>query len=120
MTESSSTSSTPVGDADRKPVTWTAFVTGGSRASAVLRPSRLPPRVPGYAGYVASKQAEIGLTKSAALDYADRGVRVFSVCRGRVTTPLIADMVTANPEIHEHLVASHPLGRIAEPEEVAG
>jgi len=101
MTESSSTSSTPLADADAKPVTRTAFVTGGSQASAVLRPSRLPPRVPGYAGSVASKHAEIGLTKSAALDYADRGVRVNAVCRGLVTTPLIADMVTEKPEIHE-------------------
>jgi NAD(P)-dependent dehydrogenase (short-subunit alcohol dehydrogenase family) len=75
--------------------------------------------VPGYAGYVASKHAEIGLTKSAALDYADRGVRVNAVCPGLVNTPLIADMVTENPEMHEHLVASHPLGRIAEPEEIA-
>jgi NAD(P)-dependent dehydrogenase (short-subunit alcohol dehydrogenase family) len=75
--------------------------------------------VPGYAGYVASKHAEIGLTKSAALDCAERGVRVNAVCPGLVNTPLIADMVTENPELHEHLVASHPLGRIAEPEEVA-
>jgi NAD(P)-dependent dehydrogenase (short-subunit alcohol dehydrogenase family) len=75
--------------------------------------------VPGYAGYVASKHAEIGLTKSAALDYADRGVRVNAVCPGLVKTPLIADMITENPELHEHVVASHPLGRIAEPEEVA-
>jgi enoyl-[acyl-carrier-protein] reductase (NADH) len=64
-------------------------------------------------------QMEIGLTKSAALDYAERGVRVNAVCPGLVNTPLIADMVTENPELHEHLVASHPLGRIAEPEEVA-
>src|SRR3954452_24568637 len=75
--------------------------------------------VPGYAGYVASKHAEIGLTKSAALDYADRGVRVNAVCPGLVNTPLIADMISENPEMHERLVASHPLGRIAEPEEVA-
>jgi NAD(P)-dependent dehydrogenase (short-subunit alcohol dehydrogenase family) len=75
--------------------------------------------VPGYSGYVASKHAEIGLTKSAALDYANRGVRVNAVCPGLVNTPLIADMVTENPEMHEHLVASHPLGRIAEPDEVA-
>jgi NAD(P)-dependent dehydrogenase (short-subunit alcohol dehydrogenase family) len=75
--------------------------------------------VPGYAGYVASKHAEIGLTKSAALDYADRNVRVNAVCPGLVNTPLIADMVSENPAMHDQLVASHPLGRIAEPEEVA-
>jgi NAD(P)-dependent dehydrogenase (short-subunit alcohol dehydrogenase family) len=75
--------------------------------------------VPGYSGYVASKHAEIGLTKSAALDYADRNVRVNAVCPGLVNTPLIADVVSENPSMHEQLVASHPLGRIAEPEEVA-
>ena len=68
---------------------------------------------------MASERAEIGLTKSAALDYADRGVRVNAVCPGLVNTPRIADMVSENPAMHEQLVASHPLGRIAEPEEVA-
>jgi len=68
---------------------------------------------------VASEHAEIGLTKSAALDYADRDVRVNAVCPGLVNTPRIADMVSENPAMHEQLVASHPLGRIAEPEEVA-
>jgi len=68
---------------------------------------------------VASEHAEIGLTKSAALDYADRGVRANAVCPGLVNTPRIADMVSENPAMHEQLVASHPLGRIAEPEEVA-
>jgi NAD(P)-dependent dehydrogenase (short-subunit alcohol dehydrogenase family) len=75
--------------------------------------------VPGYSGYVASKHAEIGLTRSAALDYADRGVRVNAVCPGLVNTPLIAAMFTENPTMHQQFVASHPLGRIAEPQEVA-
>jgi len=75
--------------------------------------------IKGYSGYAASKHAEIGLTKSAALDYADRNVRVNAVCPGLVNTPLIADMITENPSLHEQLVASHPLGRIAEPQEIA-
>ena len=75
--------------------------------------------VRGYAGYSASKHAEIGLTKSAALDYAGRNVRVNVVCPGLVNTPLVADMVNQNPALHDELMAAHPLGRIAEPEEVA-
>jgi NAD(P)-dependent dehydrogenase (short-subunit alcohol dehydrogenase family) len=75
--------------------------------------------IQGYAGYSASKYAEIGLTKSAALDYAGRNVRVNAVCPGLVNTPLVADMVNQNPALHEALMASHPLGRIAEPEEIA-
>jgi NAD(P)-dependent dehydrogenase (short-subunit alcohol dehydrogenase family) len=49
----------------------------------------------------------------------DLNVRVNVVCPGLVNTRLIADMVSENPAMHEQLVASHPLGRIAEPEEVA-
>src|SRR2546423_8337832 len=60
-----------------------------------------------------------GFGSSAALDYAASGVRVNAVCPGLGNTPLIAEVITENPELHEHLVASHPLGRIAEPEEVA-
>jgi NAD(P)-dependent dehydrogenase (short-subunit alcohol dehydrogenase family) len=75
--------------------------------------------VGGYAGYVASKHAEIGLTKSTALDYAGAGIRVNAVCPGLVNTPLVAGMVDDNPELHAQLSAAHPLGRIAEPEEIA-
>jgi NAD(P)-dependent dehydrogenase (short-subunit alcohol dehydrogenase family) len=75
--------------------------------------------VRGYSGYVASKHAEIGLTKSTALDYGHLGIRVNAVCPGLVNTPLVADMINENPELHAELSAAHPLGRIAEPEEVA-
>jgi NAD(P)-dependent dehydrogenase (short-subunit alcohol dehydrogenase family) len=75
--------------------------------------------IAGYSGYSASKYAEIGLTKSAALDYGHRGVRVNALCPGLVNTPLIAAMVDENPALHEKLIASHPLGRIAEPEEIS-
>jgi NAD(P)-dependent dehydrogenase (short-subunit alcohol dehydrogenase family) len=75
--------------------------------------------IAGYSGYSASKYAEIGLTKSAALDYGHLNIRVNALCPGLVNTPLIAAMVDENPELHERLVASHPLGRIAEPEEIS-
>ena len=75
--------------------------------------------VRGYSGYVASKHAEVGLTKSTALDYGHLGIRVNAVCPGLVNTPLVADMINENPELHAELSAAHPLGRIAEPEEIA-
>ena len=75
--------------------------------------------VRGYSGYVASKHAEIGLTKSAALDYGHLGIRVNALCPGLVNTPLVAEMINENPELHAELSAAHPLGRIAEPEEIA-
>jgi NAD(P)-dependent dehydrogenase (short-subunit alcohol dehydrogenase family) len=73
----------------------------------------------GYSGYVASKHAEIGLTKSIALDYGHLGIRVNAVCAGLVNTPMIAEISNENPELLEELIASYPLGRIAEPEEIA-
>jgi NAD(P)-dependent dehydrogenase (short-subunit alcohol dehydrogenase family) len=75
--------------------------------------------VRGYSGYVASKHAEIGPTKSTALDYAHLRIRVNALCPGLVNAPLIAEMINDNPELHEELTAAHPLGRIAEPEEIA-
>ena len=75
--------------------------------------------IKGYSGYSTSKFAEIGMTKSAALDYADRKVRVNAVCPGLVSTPLVAEMANQNPQLHDALMADHPLARIASPEEIA-
>jgi NAD(P)-dependent dehydrogenase (short-subunit alcohol dehydrogenase family) len=75
--------------------------------------------VPGHSGYVASKHAGIGLTRSAALDYAAQGIRVNAVTPGLVDTPLIHDSSGALYDYIEPLVASHPIGRIARPEEIA-
>jgi NAD(P)-dependent dehydrogenase (short-subunit alcohol dehydrogenase family) len=75
--------------------------------------------VPGHSGYVASKHAGIGLTRSAALEYAAEGIRVNAVAPGLVDTPLIHD---ASGELFDYikpLIANHPIGRIAQPEEIA-
>lgn len=73
----------------------------------------------GYVGYTASKTAELGLTRSAALDYATQNIRVNAVCPALVNTPLVAAMADENPELWKTITAAHPIGRIAEPSEIA-
>jgi NAD(P)-dependent dehydrogenase (short-subunit alcohol dehydrogenase family) len=74
----------------------------------------------GRSAYSASKHAVIGLTRSAALDYAAKGIRINAVCPGMVKTPM-AVFVTKNydPEIVGRMVAQEPIGRFGEPEEIA-
>jgi NAD(P)-dependent dehydrogenase (short-subunit alcohol dehydrogenase family) len=75
--------------------------------------------VPGHSGYVASKHAGIGLTRSAALEYAAQGIRVNAVAPGLVDTPLIRDSSGELYDYIQPLIASHPIGRVAQPEEIA-
>lgn len=67
--------------------------------------------------YVASKHAVAGLTKSAALDYAAKGVRINSVHPGYIETPLIAQWT--NTDLREAIIGLHPIGRMGKPEEIA-
>jgi NAD(P)-dependent dehydrogenase (short-subunit alcohol dehydrogenase family) len=69
-----------------------------------------------HAGYVATKHAVIGLTKTAALDYAAQGVRVNAVGPGYIDTPLLNRLDKA---VYDGLVGLHPVGRLGRPEEVA-
>lgn len=71
---------------------------------------------PGLALYCASKAAVISLTKSAAMEYADQGIRINAVSPGRVTTPMMLASKIADMEV---VAASLPLKRMGEPEEVA-
>lgn len=70
--------------------------------------------------YTASKHGVIGLTKTAALEYSGRGVRINSVCPGFITTPMLerAGMLK-DPETRRKMDALHPAGRMGRPEEVA-
>jgi meso-butanediol dehydrogenase / (S,S)-butanediol dehydrogenase / diacetyl reductase len=74
------------------------------------------------AAYCASKAAVIGLTKQVAVQYADRGIRCNCVCPGTVDSPWVGRLLdeAADPAAaRAALVARQPLGRLAEPAEVA-
>ena len=72
----------------------------------------------GLAAYVASKHGVVGLTKTAALEYAQQGIRVNCVCPGVIHTPMTARGLS-DPERRARIIASEPMGRIGTPEEVA-
>jgi NAD(P)-dependent dehydrogenase (short-subunit alcohol dehydrogenase family) len=74
---------------------------------------------PGIPAYSASKHGLIGLTKSAALEYAGAGVRVNAVCPGVIRTAMIERFTGGDAEREAQLVASEPVGRMGTPEEVA-
>ena len=74
---------------------------------------------PGMSSYVAAKHGVIGLSKAAALDYADKGIRVNALAPGLVNTPMTNRWLT-NPEFNKVLVANIPMGRAAEPSEISG
>lgn len=76
----------------------------------------------GWAGapaYAASKHGVVGLTRTAALEYARKGVRVNCVCPGVTQTPMYERMLAANPALAQRTVEANPMRRVARVEEVA-
>ena len=74
--------------------------------------------LPNMVAYVASKHGVVGITRAAALEYADRGIRVNAVCPGYINTAMIAARMK-EPEARERMLAREPMGRVGEPEEGA-
>lgn len=75
--------------------------------------------VPGQSAYTAAKAGVVGLTRSAAVEYANHGIRVNAVCPGAVETKLFADAAASDPHLLATVEAAHPLGRLAQPREIA-
>jgi NAD(P)-dependent dehydrogenase (short-subunit alcohol dehydrogenase family) len=69
--------------------------------------------------YIASKHAVLGLTKSAALEYAKSGIRINAVAPGGVETDIVKQVDEDNKQFVETLKSMHPIGRIGDPEEIA-
>lgn len=72
----------------------------------------------GASGYVAAKHGILGLTKTAAMEYAPQGVRINAVGPAFISTPLI-QALEEDSEAKNALVSLHPIGRLGKPEEVA-
>jgi NAD(P)-dependent dehydrogenase (short-subunit alcohol dehydrogenase family) len=75
--------------------------------------------IPGRAIYHASKHGVLGLTKSAALEYAPKGIRINAVCPGTIETPMVAEMLAKEPDAMKEILKDQPIGRLGRPEEIA-
>ncbi len=74
---------------------------------------------PNLPAYVASKHAVVGLTRSAALECATRGVRVNAICPGVIHTEMIDRLTGRNAEVEQQFVGLEPMGRMGTPQEIA-
>jgi NAD(P)-dependent dehydrogenase (short-subunit alcohol dehydrogenase family) len=75
--------------------------------------------LPGRVAYHASKHGVIGLTRSAALEYAPRGIRINAICPGTIETPMVTDMIAKGELSVADAVANQPIGRLGRADEIA-
>ncbi|MFP6782232.1 MAG: glucose 1-dehydrogenase [Gammaproteobacteria bacterium] len=74
--------------------------------------------IPGAASYNSSKHGVVGLTKSVALEYASKRIRVNAVCPGFIETPMLNRVADASVKIREQMIGTVPMKRVAEPSEI--
>ncbi|MBV7377821.1 SDR family NAD(P)-dependent oxidoreductase [Maritimibacter dapengensis] len=94
----------------------TAMLDAGGGAIVNLASANGFVGIGGLSDYTAAKHGVIGLTREAALDYADKGIRVNAVAPGFVDTPAMQDMPD---DVRDSIAALHPMGRMARRQEVA-
>jgi NAD(P)-dependent dehydrogenase (short-subunit alcohol dehydrogenase family) len=74
---------------------------------------------PGLSAYVASKHAVLGLTKTAAIEYAEAGIRINAVAPAGIMTDIIGSTLAHDPTLLAKFTSAHPLGRLGTVDEVA-
>lgn len=75
--------------------------------------------LPSRAAYHASKHGVIGLTKSAAMEYAPRGIRINAVCPGTINTPMVSEMLEKQADVMKEIMREQPIGRLGRSDEIA-
>ncbi|HET7071080.1 MAG TPA: glucose 1-dehydrogenase [Nocardioides sp.] len=75
--------------------------------------------LPGRAAYHASKHGVIGLTRSAAIEYAPRGIRINAICPGTIETPMVTQMIDSGDLDRDAAAANQPVARLGTAEEIA-
>jgi NAD(P)-dependent dehydrogenase (short-subunit alcohol dehydrogenase family) len=73
----------------------------------------------GIPAYVAAKHGVVGLTKTAALEYAQKNIRVNCVCPGVINTPMVQRAIDKGGFSEAEVIAGEPIGRLGKPEEIA-
>jgi len=91
------------------------------QSGAIVNNSSLAGKVgvPGRTPYVAAKHAILGITKSAAADYASQGIRINAVCPGTIETPMVNEMVDSGDLKREDSINAAPINRLGKASEVA-
>jgi NAD(P)-dependent dehydrogenase (short-subunit alcohol dehydrogenase family) len=75
--------------------------------------------LPGRAAYHASKHGVLGLTKSAALEYAPRGIRINAICPGTIETAMVKEMIAKGELDMDEAIANQPIARLGQASEIA-
>lgn len=74
---------------------------------------------PGMSAYCAAKHGVLGITRTAAVENAQTGVRINAVCPGSIDTPMLRATMDVDPMVEKMIRASMPMGRLGEPDEIA-
>lgn len=96
-----------------------AIIESGGGAVVNIASSFAHAGAPEHYAYVASKHGVVGITKCAALEFVKQGVRVNCICPGGTDTPMIEECRRINPKIIKPILEKHPIGRLADPIEIA-